>query len=73
MKKVSQQVSQPARKGGGVSVVPVGGGGGQPTPAGGVARGSSNKRDGGGVPFMSSSMKDNAHDMFSRMTYNVVG
>ena len=73
MQKVSQQVAQPARKGGGVSVVPVGGGGGQPTPAGGVARGSSNKPDGGGVPFMSSSMKDNAHDMFSRMTYNVVG
>ncbi len=73
MKKVSQQVAQPARKGGGVSVVPVGGGGGQPTPSGGVARGSSNKPDGGGVPFMSSSMKDNAHDMFSRMTYNVVG
>ena len=73
MKKVSQQVAQPARKGGEVSVVPVGGGGGQPAPAVGGGRGPANKMDGGGVPFMSSSMKDNAHDMFSRMTYNVVG
>ena len=72
MKKVSQQVSQPARKGGGVSVVPVGGGA-QQSPAGGGGRGPANKREQGGIPFMSSSMNDNAHDMFSRMTYNVVG
>ena len=72
MQKVSQQVSQPARKGGGVSVVPVGGGG-QPARAGGGGRGPANKREQGGIPFMSSSMNDNAHDMFSRMTYNVVG
>ena len=71
MKKVSQQVSQPARKGGGVSVVPVGGGA-QQSPSGG-GRGPANKREQGGIPFMSSSMNDNAHDMFSRMTYNVVG
>ena len=72
MQKVSQQVAQPARKGGGVSVVPVGGGA-QQSPAGGGSRGPANKREQGGIPFMSSSMKDNAHDMFSRMTYNVVG
>ena len=71
MKKVSQQVSQPARQGGGVSVVPVGGGARQ-SPSGG-GRGPANKREQGGIPFMSSSMNDNAHDMFSRMTYNVVG
>ena len=71
MKKVSQQVSQPNRQGGGVSVVPVGGGA-QQSPSGG-GRGPANKREQGGIPFMSSSMNDNAHDMFSRMTYNVVG
>lgn len=72
MKKVSQQVSQPARKGGGVSVVPVGGGS-QRASAGGGGRGPANKREQGGIPFMSPSMNENAHDMFSRMTYNVVG
>ena len=72
MQKVSQQVSQPARKGGGVSVVPVGGGAQQARASGG-GRGPANKREQGGIPFMSSSMDDNAHDMFSRMTYNVVG
>lgn len=72
MQKVSQQVAQPARKGGGVSVVPVGGGA-QQSRAGGGGRGPANKREQGGIPFMSSSMNDNAHDMFSRMTYNVVG
>ena len=72
MRKVSQQVAQPARKGGGVSVVPVGGGA-QQSPAGGGGRGVANKREQGGIPFMSSSMNDNAHNMFSRMTYNVVG
>lgn len=72
MQKVSQQVAQPARKGGGVSVVPVGGGA-QQSRAGGGSRGPANKREQGGIPFMSSSMNDNAHDMFSRMTYNVVG
>ena len=72
MQKVSQQVAQPARKGGGVSVVPVGGGA-QQSPSGGGSRGRANKLEQGGIPFMSSSMNDNAHDMFSRMTYNVVG
>ena len=72
LKKAGQGVSQPARQGGGVSVVPVGGGS-QQSPGGGGSRGPANKREQGGIPFMSSSMNDNAHDMFSRMTYNVVG
>ena len=72
MQKVSQQVAQPANKGGGVSVVPMGGTPQQQARAG-SPRGKTASPSSDAIPFLDSSTSDNAHNMFSRMTYNVVG
>lgn len=72
MTQVAKSVSQPANKGGGVSVVPIGGSSSQQQSGGGGGSAQPQK-DNGGIPFFGSSSEDNAHDMFSRMTYNVVG
>ena len=72
MQKVSQQVAQPANKGGGVSVVPMGGTSQQQARAG-SPRGKTATPSSDAIPFLESSTSDNAHNMFSRMTYNVVG
>ena len=72
MQQVSKSVSQPANKGGGVSVVPMGGTPQQQARAG-SPRGKTASPSSDAIPFLESSTSDNAHNMFSRMTYNVVG